>query len=472
MDYVQITPRQREEMLRAVGARSIDDLLKQVPEQFRLTEPLDLPPALDEMSLRRHLADLAALNRPADQKVCFMGAGAYDHFIPTLVDFLAMKGEFLTAYTPYQAEASQGSLQAFFEFQTMVCQLTGMEVANASLYEGATATAEAALMAVAVTGKHEIIVSEGVHPHYREVLKTYLSDLNARYTEIPLKNGVINTQELESELEDDTAAIICQSPNFLGHIERIETVTKFAHANGSLMVQVFNPLSLGLLKHPGEMNVDIAAGEGQPLGIPLQFGGPYLGLFACKAQYVRKMPGRLVGQTTDRDGKRAFCLTLQTREQHIRREKATSNVCTNQGLLALRASVYLATMGPKGLREAAQLCHNKAAYLAARLKDAGVSLRYPDQPFFNEVLVELRRPVEQVLKEAGDAGVLAGYPVGREYPQFNDCLLVAVTEKRTKAEIDRLVELLAAAGPAGAPTGTARPAEAADTTAELAAHPT
>jgi len=442
MDYVQITPRQREEMLKAVGAQSIDDLLRQVPDAYRLKEPLKLPHALDELALRRHVSEIAGMNRPADQKVCFLGAGAYDHFIPTVVDFLAMKGEFLTAYTPYQAEASQGALQAFFEFQTMICQLTGMEVANASLYEGATAVAEAALMALNISGKREILVSEGVHPHYRQVLKTYLADLPARYGEIPLKHGVVDTQLLESGLESDTAAIIVQSPNFLGHIERIETVAKFARANQSIMIQVFNPLSLGLLKHPGEMGVDIAAGEGQPLGIPLQFGGPYLGLFATKMQYVRKMPGRLVGQTVDAEGKRAFCLTLQTREQHIRREKATSNVCTNQGLLALRASVYLATMGPAGIRQAAQLCHNKTHYLAEKLQAAGVPRRFPEQPYFNEILVQLSRPVDQVLRDASGAGVLAGYAIGRDYPQLSDCLLIAVTEKRTRAELDKLVEIL------------------------------
>jgi glycine dehydrogenase subunit 1 len=443
MDYVQITPQQRQEMLTAVGAKSMDDLLKQIPADFRLDEPLKLPPALDELSLRQHLSELAAQDNPADDKVCFLGAGAYDHFIPSVVDFLAMKGEFLTAYTPYQAEASQGSLQAFFEFQTMVCQLTGMEVSNASLYEGATALAEAAIMALNVTGKREILVSEGVHPHYRQVLKTYLSDLPAVYTEIPLKNGVTDPQALESELEADTAAIICQSPNFLGHIERIDTMTKFAHANESLMIQAFNPLSLGLLKNPGEMSVDIAVGEGQPLGIPLQFGGPYLGLFATKMQYVRKMPGRLVGQTVDAEGKRAFCLTLQTREQHIRREKATSNVCTNQGLLALRASVYMAAMGPAGLREAAQLCYNKTHYLVNRLEQAGVQRKFPKQPYFNEILVQLDRPVDEVLDAASRAGILAGHPVGRDYPELSDCLLIAVTEKRSKAQIDRLVELLA-----------------------------
>ncbi|HSZ57108.1 MAG TPA: aminomethyl-transferring glycine dehydrogenase subunit GcvPA, partial [Tepidisphaeraceae bacterium] len=441
MDYVQITKSHREQMLKAVGAGSIADLLKQVPDEFRLEEALKLPPSLDELSLRNHLSQLAARNAPADEKVCFLGAGVYDHFIPAVVDFLAMKGEFLTAYTPYQAEASQGSLQAFFEFQTMVCQLTGMEVANASLYEGATALAEAAMMALNLSGKREIIVSEGVHPHYRQVLKTYLADLPAIYTQMPLKNGVVDTQELESELETDTAAVIVQSPNFLGNIERVDTITKFAHANQSLMIQSFNPLSLGILKHPGEMGVDIATAEGQPLGIPLQFGGPYLGLFATRLAHVRKMPGRLVGQTVDAEGRRAFCLTLQTREQHIRREKATSNVCTNQGLLALRASVYMAAMGPAGIRQAAQLCHNKTSYLVDRLKDTGIRRRF-EQPFFNEVVVQLERPVDEVLEEASRAGILAGYAIGKDYPDLVDCLLIAVTEKRSREEIDRLVEVL------------------------------
>src|SRR5688572_18432913 len=446
MDYVQITPRQREEMLKAVGAARIDDLLKQVPDQFRLTEPLDIPAPMDEQTLRSHLAALSAQNQSADQQICFLGAGAYDHFIPTVVDHLAMKGEFLTAYTPYQAEASQGSLQAFFEFQTMVCQLTGMEVSNASLYEGATALAEAAMMALNVTGKRIILVSQGVHPHYRQVLKTYLSDLPAEYQEIPLKNGMTDSQFVEAELEPDTAAIIVQSPNFLGHIERVETHVKFAHANDSLAIHSFNPLSLGILKHPGEMDVDIATAEGQPLGIPLQFGGPYLGLFTCKSQYMRKMPGRLVGQTVDTEGRRAFCLTLQTREQHIRREKATSNICTNQGLLALRASVYLAAMGPAGLRQAAQLCHNKAAYLCEQLKKSGIERRFPAQPYFNEILVKLNRPVDEALRDANNAGIAAGYAVGRDYPELADCLLIAVTEKRTREEIDRLVGVLAGKG--------------------------
>jgi len=443
MDYVQITPRDREQMLAAVGAGGIEDLLRQVPANIRLKGSLSIPAAMDELSLRRHLTDLAGQNHPVDQKVCFLGAGAYDHFIPAVVDFLAMKGEFLTAYTPYQAEASQGSLQAFFEFQTMVCQISGMDVANASLYEGATAMAEAALLALHSTGKRQVLVSGGVHPHYRRVLKTYLSDLPVTYREIPLADGVTDLAALEKTITADTAAVIVQSPNFLGHIEVVAAAAKLAHSAGALCVQAYNPLSVGLLKRPGDLDVDVAVADGQPLGIPLQFGGPYLGLFSARNSFMRKMPGRLVGQTVDQEGRRAFCLTLQTREQHIRREKATSNVCTNQGLLALRASVYMATMGPAGLRQAATLCHDKAAYLADRLAGAGVQRRYPNRAFFNEILVRLARPVSQIVQRASAAGILAGYEIGREYQELSDCLLVAVTEKRTRGEMDRLVEVLA-----------------------------
>jgi glycine dehydrogenase subunit 1 len=443
MDYVQITEPQRMEMLKSVGAGAIEDLFRQIPESIRLRRPLKLPPALDELSLRAHLSELAGADQSADNQVCFLGAGAYDHFIPAAVDFLAMKGEFLTAYTPYQAEASQGSLQAFFEFQTMVCQLTGLDVANASLYEGATALAEGALMALHHSGKREVFVSRGVHPHYRQVLKTYLSDLPVTLHEVGLAGGVTDLAALERAINPDTAAVIVQSPNFLGHIERVDTIAEAAHQAGSACVQAFNPLSVGLLKRPGELGADVAVADGQPLGIPLQFGGPYLGLFAARAAYMRKMPGRLVGQTVDTEGRRAFCLTLQTREQHIRREKATSNVCTNQGLLALRASVYLALMGPAGLRQAARLCHDKAAYLSDRLAAAGISRKFPDQPFFNEILVRLKSPVETAQKRAAAAGILAGYSIGNDYPELADCLLIAVTEKRTRGQIDRLVEVLA-----------------------------
>ena len=433
-------------MLRAVGASGIDDLLRPLRAStgpFEPARPLALPPALDEMSLRAHVEQLAGRNVTVREKACFLGAGAYDHFVPAVVDALANKAEFLTAYSPYQPEASQGALQAFFEFQTMLCQLTGMEVASVSLYDGAHALAEAAVMALNATGKEEVIVSEGVHPHYRAVLRGRLAGLAARYTEVPLKDGVVDTQGLEDELEVDTAAIVVQSPNFLGHVERVDTITKFAHANESLMVQAFNPLSLGLLKHPGEMEVDVAAGEGQPLGVPLSYGGPYLGLLASRMKYVRKVPGHIVGQTTDAAGRRAFCLTLQAREQHVRRDKANSNVSTSEGLLALRAAIYLAAVGPRGLREVAQLCHSKAAYLVAQLDARGVRRRFPGRPYFNEVLVQLAEPVDEVIRRADDAGILAGYPAGRDYPQFADCLLIAVTERRTREEIDRLVQVLA-----------------------------
>lgn len=449
MNYTQFTQAQRQEMLAACGAQQMQDLLVQVPASIRMKRgALKLADGLDELSLRSRLAQLARKNRPVGQnaaggeKVCFLGAGAYDHFIPAAVDHLAQKAEFLTAYTPYQAEASQGALQAFFEFQTMVCQLTGMELSNASLYEGSTAMAEAALLALNVTGRRDVLISRGVHPQYRAVLKTYLSDLPVNYREVELSEGATDAQSLAEQMTADTAAVIVQSPNFLGNIEPMEVLAKSTQAGGALCVQVFNPISLGLLKKPGEFGVDVAVAEGQPLGIPLAFGGPYLGLFTCQQKYMRKMPGRLVGQTVDAAGRRAFCLTLQTREQHIRREKATSNVCTNQGLLALRASVFLAMMGPAGMHQAAQLCVNKTAYLTAQLESAGVKLKYPHASRFNEVLVQLDRPVEQVLYRAHDAGILPGYAVGKDYPELADCLLVAVTEKRTREELDRLVEVL------------------------------
>jgi glycine dehydrogenase subunit 1 len=444
MDYVQITPRQREEMLRAVGAAGINDLLQPLVRGSRGSHSkLNLPPALDEMSLRAHVESLAVKNVTVRDKTCFLGAGAYDHYIPAVVDALASKAEFLTAYSPYQPEASQGALQAFFEFQTMLCQLTGMDVATISLYDGANAAAEAAVMAVHATGKREVLVSEGVHPHWRAVLRARLSDESlARYAETPLKDGHVDTNELEDELDEDTAAIVCQSPNFLGNVEPIETITKFVHANESLMIQAFNPLSLGLLKHPGEMDVDIAVAEGQPLGIPLSYGGPYLGLLAAKSQLVRKMPGHVVGQTVDAAGDRAFCLTLQAREQHVRRDKANSYISTNEGLLAIRAGVYIAALGPAGLRATAQCCHNKAAYLVSQLESRGIRRAFPGRTFFNEVLVRLNEPVKDALARAHAAGMLAGYSVAEYFPQLADCLLIAVTEKRTRAEIDKLVEIL------------------------------
>ncbi len=445
MDYTQLTDTQRQAMLQSVGAARMEDLLKQIPDELRLGRALALPAAMDEPTLRDHLLQLARQNLGAQEQICFLGGGAYDHFIPAVVDALAGQGAFVTAYTPYQAEASQGSLQAFFEFQTMICQISGMDVANASLYEGATALAEAALMAINVTGKRQIMVSRGVHPHYRRVLQTYLSDLAAQYVEIPLKNGVSDFQWMQSNMAAETAAVLVQSPNYLGHLESVRTIGQFAHANQALCVQAFNPLAVALLQRPGEVDVDIAVAEGQPLGIPLSFGGPYLGLFACKSQFMRKMPGRLVGQTLDADGKRAFCLTLQTREQHIRREKATSNICTNQGLMALRAAVYLAALGPAGLRQTAQCCFDKTSYLADQLQRRGVNRMWPDAQFFNELLVQPKIPVKQILDAARSQNILAGLAVEDDYPEAPNGLLIAVTEKRSKRQLDQLVEIVAPA---------------------------
>lgn len=440
MDYTQITDQQRQAMLKTVGASSMRDLLKQVPEKLQLQRPLDLPPGMDELTLQQHLADLASHNR-GSSKICFAGAGAYDHFIPSVVDALAGKGEFVTAYTPYQAEASQGSLQAFFEFQTMICQISGMDIANASMYEGATALAEAILMAANASGRREVLVSRGINPDYRRVIDTYFSGLPINPAELKLEDGVTDLADLKARLSPDTAAVVVQSPNYLGILEPVQQIADAVRENGAAVIQSFNPISVGIIKRPGDQGASIAVAEGQPLGIPLSFGGPYLGIFAAREQFMRRMPGRLVGQTVDIDGNRAFCLTLQTREQHIRREKATSNVCTNQGLMALRASVYLAAMGPEGLRDVAQLCHDKAAYFAAEAQKRGHSLRFPGRSFFNEVLIQTKS-IEDVKRRAADAGIIPGIDVGQSYPELANCLLSAFTEKRSKQQIDQLLECL------------------------------
>src|SRR5438067_2878430 len=377
-------------MLKAVGAASIDDLLQPIPADVRLDRPLDVPAALPEMELTRHLQSLAARNASAESPVCFLGGGAYDHFIPAVVDAIAGRGEYYTAYTPYQAEASQGTLQTIFEYQTLLCQLTGLDVANASLYDGGSAVAEAALMALTITGRHgKILVAESVHPEYRLSLSTYLANLEARPTVVPTPDGFLEPDGLKRTIDDETSCVIVQHPNFFGHLEEVEALAAAAHARGALFVVSFDPISLGLLKRPGQYGADIAVAEGQCLGNPMVYGGPFLGILACQEKFVRRMPGRLVGKTVDRDGKRCWVLTLQTREQHIRREKATSNICTNQGLFALRAAVYLAALGPYGLRDTANLCLQKAHYLADRLAAiAGASLRF-NRPFFKEFTVQL-----------------------------------------------------------------------------------
>jgi glycine dehydrogenase subunit 1 len=437
------TPADQQAMLALIGVQSLDELFAQIPAALRMKRPLDVPPALSEIELTRHMQQLAARNHAADDAVCFLGGGSYDHFIPAVVDAVASRSEYYTAYTPYQAEASQGSLQAFFEFQTLICQLTGLDVANASLYEGGSAVAEAAIMALNINPKrHKILIAESIHPEYRLVLSTYLANLDARIETLPTPNGSLDPDDLKKAVDDQTVCVVVQHPNFFGNLEEVQALSDAAHAKGALFIVSFDPISLGLLKRPGQYGADIAVAEGQSLGCPMAYGGPVLGILACRQEYVRKMPGRLVGQTVDRHGKRCWVLTLQTREQHIRREKATSNICTNQGLLALRAAVYLAALGPQGLKETAELCTRKAHYAAEQLgRVAGARLRF-GRPFFKEFTVRLSGDVLARLRAALQAGYHAGLPLGRWYPAFKDCLTIAVTEKRAKSEIDGLAGVM------------------------------
>jgi glycine dehydrogenase subunit 1 len=441
LSYVLNTPDDQRKMLEQIGVRSVADLFESIPAELRLNRPLAVPPAQTEIELTQHMEELAARNRSA---VCFLGGGSYDHFIPAVVDSVAGRNEYYTAYTPYQAEASQGSLQAFFEFQTMICQLTGLDVANASLYEGGSAVPEAVFMAVTATGRHgPILVAESVHPEYRGTLATYMANLDARMVTLPTPGGFLDPDDLKRAIDDQTSCVVVQHPNFFGCLEEVEALAEAAHAKGALFIVSFDPISVGILKRPGQYGVDIAVAEGQPLGNPMSYGGPYLGLLACREAYVRKMPGRLVGQTLDRNGKRCWVLTLQTREQHIRREKATSNICTNEGLMALKATAYLAALGPQGLKETAELCARKAHYAAERLTQvSGVRLAFR-RPFFKEFTVRVPGDVQALLGRLLRAGYHAGLPLGRWYPALADAVSVAVTEKRSRAEIDGLAAAFA-----------------------------
>ncbi len=436
-------------MLQMIGVESIDELFDQVPEDLRLKRLLNLPQPLTELELEAEIRRLAARNVKFGTKVSFLGGGVYDHYIPAVVDEVVSRGEFYTAYTPYQAEASQGSLQAFFEYQTLICQLTGMDVSNASLYEGGTAVSEAACMAMRGTRRHNKVVLLGsVHPEYRQVAETYLTHLACEVRVVPTPNGTADSAAVEAALDEKTACLVIQHPNFFGCLEEVAELTEIAHKFGALSIVSFDPISLGLLKRPGDYGADIAVAEGQSLGIPMQYGGPFLGVLACRQEYLRKMPGRLIGQTTDRNGNTAYVLNLQAREQHIRREKATSNICTNQGLLALRATAYLALLGKQGLREVAELCCRKAHYAAEQLKQIdGIELMF-DQPFFKEFTLQDHSNNNDLTGRASQAG----FDLGPAFSRFPTCggngdhfekgLLVAVTEKRTREEIDGLVDAL------------------------------
>jgi glycine dehydrogenase subunit 1 len=448
MAYILNTDDDARAMLDALGLDAPEELFDVVPPDVRLKRPLDVPPAMGELALTRHMTALADQNAAAVARPCFLGGGAYDHFVPAVVDQLAGRGEFFTAYTPYQAEASQGTLQAVFEYQTLVCQLTGMDVANASLYDGGSAVAEAILMALAGPGRPSRVVLSGtIHPESSQIVRTLVANLGVEVVSLPIEEGRTSPDRLAAALAEGggAAAAVLQHPNVFGQLEPIEELVRITHDAGALAIVSVNPISLGLFKRPGDYGADIVVAEGQCLGNYLAYGGPYLGLMACREAHLRKLPGRLVGQTTDRDGKRCWVLTLQTREQHIRREKATSNICTNQGLLALRASIYLAVMGPSGLRQAAELCVRKAHYAAERLAAVpGVALEF-DGPFFHEFAIRTPKPAREVLARVRADGFEGGLDLGRWFPDRDRSILVAVTEKRTREEIDGLVRSVAGA---------------------------
>jgi glycine dehydrogenase subunit 1 len=435
--YISITDAEREEMLRAIGVEQVADLFAGVPAEVRFPE-LKLPRALSEIELRRELGAMAGQNANAAANSIFLGAGAYNHFVPSAVDQILRRAEFYTSYTPYQPEISQGTLQAIFEYQSLICALSGMDVANASHYDGGTALAEAALMAVASTrNRRTVVVAPSVNPQYRAVLHTYLQGSDIR---IVGDDPSATMDDVLGQVDSSTAALIVQSPDFFGALHDLKPLAERAHAAGALLVTSFDPIALGLFQTPGEGGADIATAEGQPLGVGLSFGGPYLGIFTCSEKYVRKMPGRLAGATLDLDGQVGYVLTLQAREQHIRRENATSNICTNQGLMALAAAVYLGLMGRQGLRKVAELCYHRAHYAAAQIARLPGYAVQDRGPFFKEFVVQCPRPAAEINAALAERGIVGGYDLSRDYPQLQNAMLLCVTEMNSKGEIDELVE--------------------------------
>lgn len=435
------TPHTQEDkkiMLQKIGAASVRQLLSQIPQEL-LYPTLQLPAALPEQALTRHVKELAAKNKPLSN---FIGAGCEEHFIPAAVNALSSRGEFLTAYTPYQAEASQGTLQTIYEFQSCICALFDMDVCSASHYDGATAMAEAAAACLRVNNRHTILYSAGLHPHYKEVLKTYLKHVpQLKLQEVPLKNGTVDMQALAQKLTPDVSGFVVAGPNFLGQLEPLEDIAQAVHQAGALLVAVAKPLALPLLHTPGQYGADFAVAEGQPLGNAMHFGGPGLGIFTCKKEFVRQVPGRIVGMAKDKNGKRSFVLTLQAREQHIRRERAASNICSNEALCALNAVIYMTLLGPEGLREVAELNLEKAHRLAEVLKADGHKLKF-DGYFFNEFVVELNTPAKQVIKKLAKKGIAAGYDLGQVDKELKNCLLVCVTETKTEADLKAYAQAL------------------------------
>ncbi|MCM3710907.1 aminomethyl-transferring glycine dehydrogenase subunit GcvPA [Sporosarcina luteola] len=437
--YIPMTETDREEMLSAIGIATVDELFEDIPEKVRFKGELNIKPAKAESALTKELAQLAAKNADARTYASFLGAGVYDHYKPIIVDHVISRSEFYTAYTPYQPEISQGELQAIFEFQTMICELTGMDIANSSMYDGGTSLAEAGTMAAGHTRRKKILVSETVHPEARDVVTSYAAGQFIDVVTIPHKDGVTDLALLEELLDDKTAAVLVQYPNFFGQVEDIQKIGDITHEKGGLLVVSANPLALGVLTPPGKLGADITVGDAQPFGISEQFGGPHCGYFATTKKLMRKMPGRLVGETTDSEGRRGYVLTLQAREQHIRRDKATSNICSNQALNALAASVAMTALGKAGTKEIAYQNIAKTAYAKSAFEKAGFEVKYGGH-HFNEIVVVLKKPVKEVNAKLLEKGIIGGYDLGLTYPELSNHVLIAVTEQRTKEEIDALVQ--------------------------------
>lgn len=442
MVFIPTTEQNREEMLKVIGVQEFDELLESIPKEIRLNRDLDLPKPLSEYEISRLMHDIASKNNHTGTHVCFLGGGAYDHFIPAAVGHIIARPEFYTAYTPYQPEVSQGTLQAVYEYQTMIADLTGMDIANASMYDGASALAEAALLVQGHTNREEILISKAVHPFYRRVVETYCQRSGIELVEIDLDNGITDLGCLKNLVGNQTAGILIQHPNFFGHLEFVEEIEKIIHEVDGLFVVSVDPISLGILKPPGEYGADVVTGEGQALGNPLNFGGPYLGIFAVKKILIRRLPGRLVGETQDTRGRRGFVLTLQTREQHIRRDKATSSICTNEQLCALASTVYLSIMGKKGLPQVANLCVQKAHYLAGQLALLkGIELMFTT-PFFKEFVIRCPISPKNVIENMLEEKIFSGIDLERFDYGIEKGLLIAVTEKRTREEMDRYVDVM------------------------------
>lgn len=441
--YISLTDQDVKDMLENLGMSSIEELYADVPKEFMLKNELNIPKSKSELEVNRYLTELSKKNASSSDYPTFLGAGAYDHYIPAVIPQLANRGEFLTSYTPYQPEISQGNLQYIFEFQTMIANLTGMDYSNASLYDQGTGITEAALMTVHAAKKKKVLISEAVAPWSRDVLKTYLHAQNLEMETIKIENGITSLKDLESKLSDEIGAVIVQSPNFFGNIEDLTKVAEMAHSiKKCYAVASVDPSSLGALKRPGDCGIDVVVGEAQSLGIPLSFGGPYLGYMALNKDFLRKMPGRIVGQTVDRDGKRCWVLTLSAREQHIKREKATSNICSNQGVNTLMATMYMELLGKAGLREASKQCIKKSHYAYEKLLATGKFEKVFDAPFYKEFAIKSNKPVAELNKKLYENGIIGGFDLGKYYPEYENVMLIAVTEKRTKEEIDKLCKVL------------------------------